>query len=89
MSKAINYEVLTESAERIARKDIRIGGYAWKAHRYFYNAVKAFQMDAVESFAIACEIIIDGQAYEGVVMTHRDGRIYPVMRETYDRIYGG
>ena len=87
--KEVDYGALMENADNIARRDIRINGHAWKAHRYYYNAMKAFKNDAIESFSIACEIIIDGEGYDGVVMIHRDGRIYPMMRKSFDKIYGG
>ena len=85
----INFETLSENCERIARKDIRFNGYNWKAHRYLYTAMKTFEShEAIESFALACEIVIEGQSYDGIVMMHRDGRVYPMMRETYNEIYG-
>ena len=85
----INTEALTANCESIARKDIRINGFNWKAHRYYYNAMKAFESHtAIESIAIACEIIIDGDALKGVVMMHRDGRVYPMSMESYEAIYG-
>lgn len=85
----INTKELTENCDRIARKDIRINGYPWKSHRYFYNAMKAFESHpAIESIHIECEIVIDGDSYPGMVMMHRDGRVYPMMRDTFDKIYG-
>ena len=31
-------------------------------------------------------INIDGEAIEGIVRMHRDGRVYPMSREAYDCI---
>ena len=84
----INTKTLTESCESIARKDIRFNGHQWKPCRYYNTAMRAFSDSAVESFALECEIVIEGQSYDGIVMCHRDGRIYPMMRETYEKIYG-
>lgn len=86
MSKTINTEALSANCESIAKKDIRFNGYQWKDHRYFYTAMKAFQQDSVESIALACVIVIEGEAIDGIVMMHRDGRVYPMSRESYDRI---
>ena len=85
----INTEILQKNCENIAKKDIRFNGYLWKAHRYYYNAMKAFESHpAIESIHLACEIVIDSQSIPGIVMMHRDGRVYPMSRETYDQIYG-
>ena len=89
MFENINHEELQKNADIIARKDIRFNGYQWKPWRYFSTAMRAFDGNkAVESIALECEIIIDGEAIPGIVMMHRDGRIYPMSRETYDKIYG-
>ena len=87
--KNINSTLLMENCESIARKDIRINGYNWKAHRYYYNAMKAFESHpAIESVNWACDIIIEGKIYEGVVVAHRDGRVYPMTLETFRKLTG-
>lgn len=84
----INIEKLNENSENIARKDIRFNGYQWKPWRYFTTAMRAFDgQKAVESIALECQIIIEGEAIDGIVMMHRDGRIYPMSRESYNKIY--
>ena len=85
----VNFEELFTNCERIAQKDIRFepNGFGWKAHRYLYTALRAFDgNDAVESIALGCTIVIDGEAIDGIVMMHRDGRVYPMSREAYDSI---
>jgi len=87
MESTINFEKLSENCEIIATRDIRFNGYLWKPWRYLYVAMRAFDgQDAVESIALECQIIIDGQAIDGIVRMHRDGRVYPMSREAYDTI---
>lgn len=89
MSGNTNYDLLLENCERIARKDIRINGHQWKAWRYFDNAMRAFDREkAIESIGIGCEIVIEGESIPGVVMCHRDGRVYPMSAESYETVYG-
>lgn len=84
-----NFELLLENCERIAQKDIRINGYNWKAWRYFDTAMRAFDhCKAVESIALACDIFIEGELLPGVVMLHRDGRVYPMSAEGYKAVFG-
>ena len=77
---------LLKNCDEIAKKDIRFNGYHWFAHRYYSTAMRAFSNEAVESIALGCEIVIEGEAIDGIVMMHRDGRVYPMSRESYDRI---
>ena len=85
----VNTEVLMKNCENIAKKDIRFNGYNWKAHRYYYEAMKAFQNEAVEIFSLECDIVIpDYGIIEGVVRMHRDGRVYPMSMDSYKALFG-
>ena len=90
MYKPINVEALHESCDRIAQKDIRFepNGNNWRPWKYFTTAMRAFDgHPAVESIALECGIYIEGEIIPGIVMMHRDGRVYPMSRDTYNRIY--
>ena len=81
------YELL-ENCKRLANKEILVYGERKSAEYWFNVALNALVSPAVNWVAEECEIVIDGVTYNGIVMIHSDGRVYPMMRDSYEKIYG-
>ena len=79
---------LLENCKRIATKDILVCGEKKDAEYWFKVATDTFITPAVNWVSQECQIVIDDVKYDGVVMIHKDGRVYPMMRDSYDKIYG-
>ena len=84
----INKNELLENCKRVATKDILVGG-EHKDFEYWYKVgIEIFITPAVNWVATECKIIIDGMAYDGFVMIHKDGRVHPILADSYYEIYG-
>ena len=79
---------LLENSKRIATKDILVGGEKKNAEFWFNEGIHTFITPAVRWVSIECKIIIDEIAYDGYVMIHKDGRVHPIMADSYHAIYG-
>ena len=84
----IDTNELLKNSKRIANKDILVGGEKKDAEFWYKTGIETFITPAVNWVSTECQIIIEGIAYDGYVMIHKDGRVHPIMADSFERIYG-